>query len=168
MKNLDSKRQSKMFRLFLKFYHLEEKNILMQTLLESQYSTTQYAFLVVTSCSYNQYYYNCFLKLFFFRYSYQMLLLHCQSCQITEKQQWILHLEYTKQIQMPKILDRKSTYKGKYRIYKNVRRLFRISLVFCVWCSRKCYNPIIIEKDWIFPIHQQQNITNSQWVSTIY
>lgn len=140
----------------------------MQTLLESQYSTTQYAFLVVMSCSYNLYYYYCFLKLFFFRYSYQMLLLHCQSCQITEKQQWILHLEYTKQIQMPKILDRKSTYKGKYRSYKNVKRLFRISLVFCVWCSRKCYNPISIEKDWIIPIHHQQNITNSQWVSIIY
>lgn len=77
-----------------------------------------------------------FLKLFFFRHTYQMLLLHCHSCQITEKQQWILHLEYTKQIQMPKILERKSTYKGKYRSYKDFNRLYTVSMTFCVWCSK--------------------------------
>lgn len=112
-KNLDSRRQRKMYFVSVYFLSLnwEKKVLLMQSLRETvQYCTKCISMhlwpwtIIMTDTVIIT-----FLKLFFFRCSYQMLLLHCHSCQITEKQQWILHLEYTKQIQMPKILGRKLT-----------------------------------------------------------
>lgn len=127
-KTLDLRRHSKMDFVsvyFLSLFSLERKKkvLLKQTLRKSVW----YCMICISTCQivvyhyYDLYYDNNFLKLLFFRYSYQMLFLHCHSCQITEKQQWILHLEYTKQIRMPKILGRKWAYEGKYKSYKDFK-----------------------------------------------